>query len=176
MSTPSNPSELFSPFLPATFSVPEEQDRLRTFLVDTLSDVSDVVNDKKIGTYLQSAEAFNGNKFWYKTTRITRNGYQALAYIPSFPNNGILTLTLTSDPAFPIPNVNPEFVVTHAWGSASKPCTATGAGDGDYFSFMSEGNSRISFTMSDVSITITTTTDMTAYSGFIIIEYLRNGV
>src|SRR5574338_378915 len=76
---------------------------------------------------------------------------------------------------FPPPDINPQFVVTNIWGSASKPCSAVGAGDGDYFSFYSEGNSKITFTMSDTQIVITTTMDMTAYSGFIIIEYVRDG-
>lgn len=176
MTTPTNPIAPFSPFLASTYNVPEEPDRLDVFLIDNLSDFADVINDKKIGVYLQAAETLNGNKFFYKTTSIVRNGYQALAYIPTFPNTGVLVLTLTSTPQFPIPNINPEFVVTHVWGSASRPCSAIGAGDGDYFSFYTEGNSRVTFTMSDTQITITTTVDLTAYSGFIIIEYLRNGI
>lgn len=176
MTTPSNPIELFTPFLPTTYNVPEEEDRLRTFLVDKFSIFSDVINDKKIGVFLQAAETLNGEKWFYNDARITRNGYQAIAYIPVFPNATTMTLTLTSNPQYPIPDVNPQFVVTQVWGSASRPCTSVGAGDGDYFSFFSEGNSSISFTMSDTQIVITTTVDMTAYSGFIVVQYLRNGV
>ena len=71
-----------------------------------------------------------------------------------------------------------EFVVTQVYGSASKPPTDpdnTTAGTGDYFSFYSQGDARISFTMSNKEIVITTTTDMTAYSGFIVITYIREG-
>jgi hypothetical protein len=163
---PNNPSNLFTPFLPSTFNIPEEEDRLKTFLNDKLSAISDVVNDKKIGLYVQDSENFNGNKFFYRTTKITRNGYQAIAYFSTFVSG---TFPL------PIPNVNPQFRVTHVWGSASLPCSATGAGDGDYFSFMAQGDARISFTMSDLTLTITATAPMAAYSGFIIIEYLRDG-
>lgn len=172
---PTNPQELFTPFLPTTFEVPEEVGR-DAFLSDNLCRFADIINDKTIGIYLQAAETFNGQKWWYKSTKINRNGYQAIAYIPAFPNTGTLTLTRNTDPQYPIPNVNPEFVVTDVWGSASRPCSAIGAGDGDYFSFFSEGNSKITFTMSDTKIVITATTDMTAYSGFIIVEYLRNGL
>jgi hypothetical protein len=172
----SNPSELFSPFLPTTYNVPEEDERFRVFLVDQFSNFADVVNDKKIGVYLQAAESFNGESWFYKTTGITRNGYQAIAYIPSFPNTGTLILTRNTTPQYPIPNVNTQFVVTQVWGSASKLCSAVGAGDGDYFSFFSQGNVKISFTMSDTQIVITTTTNMSSYSGFIVVEYLRNGV
>lgn len=173
---PTSPSELFSPFLPTTFNIPEEDDRLKAFLYDRFANNADVINDKKIGVITQASENFSGGKFFYKTTQITRNEFHTLAYIPSFPNTGVLTLTLTSSPQFPIVDINPEFVVTQVWGSASKPCSAIGANDGIYFSFYSQGDSRISFTMSDTTITITTTTDLSLYSGFIIIYYIRRGV
>ena len=162
----SNPSELFSPFLPTTFNIPEEEDRLKTFLNEQFANNADVINDKKIGTYVQNAQNFNGEKWFYDSTKIIRNGYQVIARITSFVNQTI---------AMPV-SVNPEFVITLAYGSASKPCSATGAGDGDYFSFMAAGDSRISFTMSDTQITITTDGMRSDYSGFIIIHYLRNGV
>lgn len=164
---PNNPSNLFTPFLPATFNIPEEEDRLRTFLNDKFSAVSDVVNDKRIGIFVDNTENFNGEKWWYKTTQVTRDGYQAILYFSSFVSGSY---------PLPIPNVNPEFIVTQVWGSASKPCTATGAGNGDYFSFMAMGDTRISFTMSDTTITLTTDGARAAYSGFIVIQYLRNGI
>lgn len=176
MTIPLNPQEPFTPFLPTTYNIPEEEDRGKTFLQDQLAQFADVVNDKKIGTYLQAAETLNGEKWFYNTTRITRNGYQAIAYIPSFPNAGTLTLTATTTPQYPITDINDQFVVTHVWGSASLPCSAVGAGDGNYFSFMNEGDSRVTFTMSDTQIVITTTTNLSAYSGFIVIEFLRNGL
>jgi hypothetical protein len=176
MTTPSNPIEPFSPFLPSTYNVPEDEDRQRVFFVDKFSNFADVINDKKIGVYLQAAETLNGNKWFYKSTSITRNGYQALVYIPSFPNATTLVITSVTVPTYPISDINLQFVVSLVWGSASKPNTAVGSGDGDYFSFMAQGDSRISFTMSDTTITITTTTDLRSYSGFIIIEYIRNGV
>lgn len=167
MTTPTNPIELFSPFLPATFTVPIEEDRLRTFLVDKLSAISDVTNDKKIGMYVQNAEGFNGEKWFYDTTQKTRNGYQSVLRITSFVP-GVYSL--------PIGNVNPQFVVSNVYGSASKPCTAVAAGDGDYFSFMSQGDARIAFTMTDTAITITTDGARAGYQGFIIIEYIRDGI
>lgn len=169
------PIEPFSPFLPTTYNIPEEKDRLDSFLNEELSRFSDVINDKKIGLYIQAAEALNGEKWVYNVNKV-RNGYQSMAYISSYPNNSTLTLTLTSNPAFPITNINPQFVISEVRGTASKPCSSTGAGDGDYFSFFGSGNAKISFTMSDTTIVITTTVDMRAYSGFIIIEYIRDGV
>jgi len=170
--TPTNPIEPFTPFLPSTYNVPEEEDRLKTFLVDKFSNFADTINDKKIGVYLQAAEALNGNKFFYLTTAVTRNGYQAITYIPSFVP---MTITRSTIPQYPIPNINPQFVVTDVWGSASLPCSAVGEGDGDYFSFYGQGDARIQFTMSDTEIVITTDGARAAYSGFIIVEYLRDG-
>ncbi len=180
---PTEPSNLFSPFLPTTYNYPEEEDRIRVFLTDNFSNFADVINDKKLGVIVNKTETFSGEKWWYKNTKINRNGYQVIAYILSFPNIGTLTLTLPNIPEsavslqdYPIVNVNPELIVTHVWGSASKPCSAIGAGDGVYFSFFSQGDSRITFTMTDIAIVITTTVNLSAYSGFIVIEYLRNGV
>lgn len=175
MSVSVNPMELFTPFLPATYTVPEEEDKRRTFLVDKFSMFADVINDKTIGVFLQAAEALNGEKWFYLTTSKLRNGYQAIAYIPSYPNTGTLTLTIFTNPQYPIPNVTPQLVITDLWGTASKPPTAMGAGNGDYFTFLNQGNSKISFTMSDTTIVITTTVDLSAYSGFIVVKYLRDG-
>ena len=164
---PTNPSNLFTPFLPGTYNIPEEDDRQRVFLNDKLSALSDVVNDKKIGAYTQDTENLNGNKFVYDTTKITRNGYQSIARITSFVAQTI---------PMPIPNINPQFVISLAYGSASLPCSDVGAGDGDYFSFFGQGDARIQFVMTDVDITITTDGARAAYQGFIVIEYIRNGI
>lgn len=179
MTTPNNPRELFSPFLPTTYNIPEEEDRNKVFLVDRFSTFADVINDKRIGNYAQTAENFNGTKWFYRSTKIVRNGYQAIAFIPSLPNAGTITLTATSDPGYPVPNVNGDFVVTQVWGSASKTFTepdTNPTGSGDYFSFYSEGNSKITFTMTNKEIVITTTVDLSAYIGIIVVEYIRNGV
>jgi len=168
MTTPSNPQNDFSPFLPSTYNVPEEQDRWSDFVGKTFSEVSDVVNDKIIGMFVQDSEQFNGHKFFYDTTKKLRNGFRFLLRVVSYPNAGPLVIPL------PIV-VNPQFVVSQVWGSANKPCSAIGAGDGEYLSFYSEGNTRITFTMTDLAVTITTTANMTAYSGFIICDYVKDG-
>jgi hypothetical protein len=163
---PTLPSELFTPFLPATYSVPEEPDKVKTFLVDTFSNITDVLNDKKIGTYTQDTENFNGEVWGYDTTKKTRNGYQIIKRFTSFVSG-------TYD--MPLSDVNPQWRATLIYGTASKPCSAVNAGDGDFFSFMAQGDTRISFTMSDTKITITATAPMANYDGYIIINYLRDG-
>jgi len=170
-----NDGQLFTPFLPASYNLPEEDDRQKVYLVERFSNFADVINDKKIGPYTQAVSSYNGEKWAYLSTAKVRTGYQTIAYIPSYPNSTTLNLTLTSSPQYPIASVNPEFVITLSYGTASKPCTAIGAGDGDYFTFMNKGDTRISYTMSDTQIVLTTTTNLTAYSGFIVIHYLRNG-
>ena len=172
---PSNPMAPFSPFLPTTQNIPDEDDQLKNFLNDTFSKFADVINDKKIGTIAQEDENFNVEVWWYKNTKITRNAYQTLVYIPSWIP---MTLTLTSmtSPKFPIQDINNEFVVTIVYGSASKPPSSSNATDGDYFSFFGQGNSHIQFTMSNTQIVITTDGSTALYTGFIIINYIRNGI
>jgi hypothetical protein len=164
---PGNPYEIFTPFLPTTVNFPEDPERIKVFLNDNFCNYADVINDKKIGAYTQGVENFNGEKWFYDSTKINRNGYQSIARITSFVPQTIPN---------PIPDINDQFVITLAYGSASLPTTATGAGDGDYFSFFGQGDLRIQFTLSDTEITITTDGAREDYSGFIIIHYLRNGV
>jgi len=175
MTIPTNPQEPFSPFLPTTYNFPQEEDRAQTFIQDQLAYHSDVINDKKIGVYVQETPTLNGNKHWYATPKITRNGYQSFVFINGLPNAGTLTIDANTVPAYPIDDVQPEFLMWHLWGTASKPPSAQGAGDGDFFSFMNEGDARISFTMSDTTIVITTTVDLTQYFCFIVCEFIRAG-
>ncbi len=167
MTIPTNPSNLFSPFLPSTYNVPEEEDRRLEWLGATLSEVSDVVNDKVIGMFVENAENFNGHKVFFDSTKKLRNGYRFLLRIKSYPNTGPLVI--------PLPIIfTDQFSVIQVWGSASKPPTAT-PNSGEYFSFYSEGNSRITFIMTERQVTITTTADMTLFSGIIVVDYLKDG-
>lgn len=168
MTTPTNPINDFSPFLPTTVNFPEEQERLRTFLVDLFAAYADVVNDKTIGAFTESAQEFDGEKWIYDDIKRTRNGFRWVARVAQYPNTGVLVLPSPDD-------INPQFRITHIWGSASKPCSVVGAGDGDYFSFMNRGDPRVIFDMNDLVITITTTLDLTAYDGYIVVEYVRDG-
>ena len=166
MTTPINSNIPNSPFLPATFNIPEEEDRRVEWFGSTLSDISDSVNDKVIGMFVDNVENFNGHKYFYDSTRKLRNGYRFLLRVVSYPNTGVLVIPL------PI-TINPQFAVSQVWGSASKPPTTPGTGE--YFSFYSQGDSRITFVMTDLAVTINTTADMTAYSGFIICDNIRDG-
>jgi len=168
MTTPTNPQNDFSPFLPTTVNFPEEGERLKTFLVDTFSQYADVVNDKTIGAFTQSAQEFDGEKWIYDDPRITRNGFRWVARVTQYPNAGVLVLDSPND-------INEQFRITHVWGSASKPPSALFAGDADYFSFFNRGDPRVTFDMNDLTITITTTVDLTAYDGYIVAEYVRDG-
>ena len=167
MTVPNNPSELFSPFLPATYTIPEDPDRLTTFLVDKLSLFAEVINDKNIGVWTDTVSSLNGNKFSYDTTSKVRTGYNYLARIDSYPSSGTIVLPVP-------PNFNSQFALFQAWGSASLPATTPGTGN--FFSFMSQGDSRISFVFTDQSITITTTALGSGYSGFLCVSFISDGV
>lgn len=170
MTAPSNPKDFFTPFLPTTFNIPEEEDRLKTFLNENFANISDVVNDKMIGAFTQSTEAVNGSKWSYDTTKKTRAGYQALARVIAYPDTGVLVIPN------PIPAVNQQLIITQVYGSASMPMTPGVPGSGVYFTFAPMGDPRVSFVLTDTTITITTTVDLSAYTGFIIISYIRDGI
>ncbi len=165
---PSNPISPFSPFLGSTYDLPEEADRLKTSLSDNFSLFADVINDKTIGAFTENVEVINGNDYGYDTTKRNRNGFQFMARIIEYPANGVITV-------LPPKNIDPHFVIAQVWGSASKPPSVTGAGDADFFSFFNEGSSKITFTFTDLLITITTTGLGTGYTGFIFIVYIRDG-
>jgi hypothetical protein len=164
MTTPftENPQNLFTPFLSTTFNIPE-QERIPSFLNEQFANISDVVNQKKIGVY-GPYENFNGELWYYKTTHVERNGYQAILYLPSL---------ISGTYPLPIQGIDQNFVITHLWGSCSKPPTTPGTGD--YASFMTQGNPAVTFSMNDLNIMVTTTVDLSAYSAFFVIEYLRAG-
>ena len=92
-------------------------------------------------------------------------------YTDSLPNTTTVTLNIPGD--VPIQNLNSNFLMTLCYGTASLPQTST-PGTGDYFSFMAQGDSRISFTVSDTTFTITTTTDLSSYKGVFVFEYIKN--
>ena len=181
MTIPTNPAEIFSPFIPTTFNIPEDPDTFNNFLQDQFARHADVINDKKIGVYVEETPTLNGNKHWYANTKVTRNGYQSFVFINGLPNGTLpfpantLVINAATTPAYPINDVQPEFLMWHLWGTASKPPSTTGAGNADFFSFSNQGDSRISFVVSDTTITITTTVDLSLYYCFIVFEFIRAG-
>jgi len=165
MTTPytENPQNLFTPFLTTTFNIPE-QERIPSFLNEQFANISDVVNQKKIGVY-GPYENFNGELWYYKTTHVERNGYQAILYLPSL---------FSGTYPLPIQGIDPNFVITELWGSCSKPPTAVGAGNGDYAMFMTQGNPAVTFSMNDLNIVVNET-GLSAYSAFFVFKNLRAG-
>jgi hypothetical protein len=166
MTTPTNPLEPFSPFIASTYNIPTDPESFKYFLEENLANISDVVNDKMIGAFTQNVGSINGSKWSYDVTTKTRPGYQLLIRVISFVPQTI-----------PMPiTINPQFVITQTYGSANLPCTATGAGNGSYFTFNNENDTRIQYTLSDTQIIITTNGTTASYSGFIMINYILDGI
>jgi hypothetical protein len=162
-----NDGQIFSPFLPSTQNIPEEDDRLKVFLVDRFSNMADVINDKKIGSFTQGVVNYSGNKFAYDVTSKVRSGFQYLARIKSYPASGTITVS-------PPPNITQQFAIFNAWGVASKPPSSTGAGDGSYITYVNAGNPNISYTFTDTLITITSTLGA-GFSGFFVVDFIYDG-
>lgn len=162
-----NPINPFSPFLPTTYDFPKEEDVISYFVTDNLARFADVINAKTIGAFTENSENFNGEKWIYTTPKKIRNGYQAIARIASFISQTI---------SLPVIDVNSQWIISLVYGSASLPCSAVGAGDGRYFSFMPQGDARIQFVVTDTEIIITTNGTTAAYQGFIVVQYIRDGI
>ena len=163
-----NTNELSTPFLPTGIQIPIEEDRLRTYLVDTISDISYTMNNKTIGTFAVT-EQYNGELWNYGTTteqvQKTRNGFQILLYFPSLTNGA-------SQPN-PIPNIDANTIMTMCYGTATLPFTTPGSAV--YFSFLGNGDSRIQLSVTDQTVTITTDGTLDAYQGYVILQYIKAG-
>ena len=159
----------FSPFLPTTQNIPKDEKSFDYFLNDQFALIADAVNLKTIGIF-STAEQQNGENWYYGSTTIqvqkTRNGLQTVLFIPSLVSGPIPN---------PVQNIDGNFIMTEVYGTASKLASAIGAGDGDYFTFVNEGNSHVSFTVSDTTITITTDGSLSAYQAFIVQKYIKSG-
>lgn len=156
-----------NPFLPTEIQPPEEEDRFKVFLIDTLQKIIDVINDKTIGIYLPT-EVYNGQNWNYiNPNNPDKFGYRVIFYMAS-----IVTGTFAIPAIVPIQNNNANFLMTLCYGTASKPQTTPGSGD--YFSFMNQGNPLITFTVSDNMLTITADASLAAYKGVFVFEYLKN--
>lgn len=159
--------EPFSPFLPTTQNIPEDEQSFRYFLNNQFSKISDVINDKTIGIF-STAEQQNGEKWFYGNTsaqvKKVRNGLQIIVFIPNLTTQSI---------ANPIDNVNNDFVMTFAYATASKLKTDTTPGD--YFSFLGNGDTRAKLTISDTIITIATDGSLASYQAFIVMQYIKSG-
>lgn len=147
-----------NPFLPSEIQPPEEDDRLRVFLIDTLQKMIDVINDKTIGIYLPT-EVYNGEVWNYiNPQNIEKYGYRTIIYIPApLPNVG--------SQIYPhnIQGINSAFAITNIYAAAS-----------DRVNFKYRLITGDDCTMDDTNVTLTTTFDGTTYQAYVVIEYLRN--
>ena len=162
-------SELYTPFLPTTQNIPEGEESQKFFFNDQFASMADAINTKTIGIY-SAAEQQNGEQWLYGNTKAmvqrVRNGLQTILFIPSLVSESIPN---------PVQNIDQNFIMTEVFATATLPATAKGAGDGNYFTFNCQGDSRVSFTVSDTTIAITTNGTLAGYQAFIVQKYIKSG-
>ncbi len=157
----------FSPFLPTTQNIPQEEESFNYFLNDQFARLADVINDKTIGIF-STSEQQNGEKWLYGSTTVQvkkiRNGLQTIIFIPSL---------ITESIPNPVQNIDDNFIMTFAYGTASRLKTSTVTGS--YFSFMGDGDSRVQLDITDTFVNIATNGTVSAYQAFIVMEYIKSG-
>lgn len=162
--------ESTTPFISPNVQVPIEEDRRRVFLIDTFTSVIDSLNAKEIGIYYPQ-EVLNGEEwFMPNNPKKQRDGYRTVVPFPALPN--ITTLTLPHN----IPNIEIGFTITHLYCTASNFATNPGAprvNRGDYFQIAGDGDSRLKLYMDNVNVYLTSTIDLSAYTGIVVIEYVK---
>lgn len=172
----SNNSQIFESYLPVYDSCPEKWDEARQFLVEQLKKISNAVNAREIGWFLDE-ELLSGKQFIPSaTTGITQGTapqyraiFRKVIDTGALPNNTIKFIPHGL-------SVTDNFTLIQMYGSATK-LLSTGVFYGIPIPFNQLPGSAIpgsvELEMGGVNIRITTDADMTSFTrSFVVIEYL----
>lgn len=118
MSTPSQ-DELLDSFVPVYDVIPEEWDEARQFLVEQLKKMSNAINIREIGWFLDQ-ELISGQQFFPGPTN-NQNFRSILRIVVDFSP---LAIGVTSKPHGVI--VNASFSLIDLWGAATNATAMTG--------------------------------------------------
>lgn len=155
-----------TPFLPTEIDFPVDEtnpNAVKNFLIDNLKKIIDALNQKDVAIYFP-VESFNGQS-WFQpgSTSKQRNGFRKVVDFGSLPLSGPKSVKHGID-------VDKDFTITHLWGAAN---------DHQNFSYLpipyAETGNNVSLIMDDTEVTITTETNMTAYTEtYVVIEYVKS--
>jgi hypothetical protein len=145
-------------FLPTEFVLPLKWEDARQIFVDRETHTADVINNTESGFY-DSLEVLNGQQFFssinYQQPRLA---FRKIIDLGSLPNTGTLSI------AHGITGIT---VMTRIYGAAT---SATSYIPMPYFGL---GNG-IELQMDLTNIIVTTYSNRSAYTGLVVVEYLKN--
>lgn len=158
-------NQYFEAYLPVYDTIPEKWEDGRQFLIETLKKISNIVNFREIGFFLDE-ELLSGKSFVPSSTnmQLFRAVFRKVVNFGALPNAG------TKSVAHGI-TVNANFTLISMWASATKPTSAFSA---IQIPFSSPTlNENIKITLDATNINITTAIDYSPYTiVWVMIEYL----
>lgn len=168
----SQSSQNLESFVPVYDVVPEKWEEARQFLVEHLKKISQAVNVREIGFFLEE-ELLSGGQFIPSASTLGANSadsnqfrgiFRKVVDCGSLPNTGTKT----------VPHgitVDANFTLLHIYGAASRPSTLT------YIPLPFSSNTPgqpVELVMNATDIIITTSVDLSLYTRtFVTIEYIK---
>ncbi len=165
-----NSSQIFESYVPVYDAVPEKWEDARPFLVEHLKKISNAVNIREIGWFLDE-ELLSGKAFIPGVTLPGNNPATYRTVLRKVIDFGTLPNTATTSVAHGI-MVDANFTLVDLWAAATKPTVAYTA---IQIPFSSPTlNENIKITIDATNINITTAIDYSAYTRvFVTVEYLQ---
>lgn len=164
MTIEANSSQEFESFVPVYDVVPEKWEEARQFLVEMLKKISNAVNAREIGWFLDE-ELLAGKNF----IPGTNNNQAFRSVLRTVVNFGALPNAGTKSVAHNI-TVDANFSLVSMWLSATDPINFVGFSLA-YYS-IAAGDIKLSYNATNV--VVTTTNNYSAYTtSFIVMEYIQ---
>lgn len=166
----SQTSQIFESYVPVYDAVPEKWEDAREFLVEHLKKISNAVNIREIGWFLDE-ELLSGKAFIPGVTLPGNNPANYRTILRKVIDFGALPNAGTKSVAHGI-TVDSNFTIISLWAGATKPTVAYSAIQIPFSSPIL--NENIKITLDATNINITTAIDYTAYIRvFVVAEYLQ---
>lgn len=154
-------SQIFESYLPVYDAIPEEWEESRQFIVEHFKRISNAVNIREIGWYLDeellSGKAFFPTSNTLSTGETSQQFRQILRKVIEFPG---LSVGLNQQPHGI--NIDSNFTLIQLWGAATNAVALTGEP-------IPNGADTITYDSTNINITVAS-----AYTrAYAIIEYLQ---
>ena len=161
-------SQEFESYLPVDYVVPEQWEEGRQFLVENLKKISNAVNVREIGWFLDE-ELLSGKQFFPGVVLPGNNpGVFRTILRKVIDFGGLPAAGTKSVPHGLIVNVN--FSLINMWLAATDPVNFVGFGL-SYYS-IAAGDIKLNYDVTNVNVTVAS--DYSAYTrAFVIIEYIQ---
>lgn len=167
MTTPLD-SQNFESYVPVYDTVPEKWEDARQFLVEVLKKISNAVNIREIGWFLDE-ELLSGKQFIPSPTTNNNSPSQVRTVLRTVINFGALPATATKSVAHNV-TVDANFTLIDMYISATDPIGLVGFSL-QYYS-IAAGDIKLSYDSTDVIVT--TASDYSAYTrSYVVMEYIQ---